>query len=472
MDGESLRQTVNRFRFHVAAVLTLRWWLTLTALWGLAWGVAVLVLRAIVGWPAAPLAWGALGLAVPVPVAFVLALRRLPTRAAVVALIDRTGRCGGWLMASCEVDLGRWASTLSTPAAAPCLRWHWGRPVALWAAAAVFVAVGFAVPQRFIVASAARPLEIDKEVGILAAQIETLREERILEPERADALQKQLDRVAAEARGDDPVKTWEALDHLHDAASSAARAAAEDALRRTEQLAPAEALASTLARDAADLSPAALAEAMKQLADKVHAAAEQDEALAQCLSESQLGQACQDGSLDPAACAELAKALAQCKNLSAAQLGHLVKVGLIDPSLIDQNGCLGQCDGSELAALLEGCGGGEEGGDSLQAWLQGGAGSGGVDRGRGDAPLTWKDPSTKEGTDFVAKALPPAFVEAMKQSRQIGVSAAAPEVTQEGGASSGGALGGAAAGGGSAQGQVVLPRHKGAVHRYFERSEP
>jgi hypothetical protein len=46
----------------------------------------------------------------------------------------------------------------------------------------------------------------------------------------------------------------------------------------------------------------------------------------------------------------------------------------------------------------------------------------------------------------------------------------APEPGKPGvGPAQSGALGGAAAGGGSANAGVVLPRHRGAVGRYFER---
>ena len=56
----------------------------------------------------------------------------------------------------------------------------------------------------------------------------------------------------------------------------------------------------------------------------------------------------------------------------------------------------------------------------------------------------------------------------LKQSRLQGVSPSVPKV-EPGGTVSAGALAGATSGGGSANTQVVLPRHKAAVERYFER---
>jgi hypothetical protein len=70
---------------------------------------------------------------------------------------------------------------------------------------------------------------------------------------------------------------------------------------------------------------------------------------------------------------------------------------------------------------------------------------------------------------FKEEALPPAELEALKGSRLAGLSREAPTVEKGGTPSKSGALQGAAAGTGSAHTQVVLPRHRGAVERYFER---
>ncbi len=96
-------------------------------------------------------------------------------------------------------------------------------------------------------------------------------------------------------------------------------------------------------------------------------------------------------------------------------------------------------------------------------------GRGGLNRGRGDAPMTWKDPSSEEGSKFEEQTLPPASLAAIRDSQVVGASVGAPTLDDGGGASSGGALAGAAAGGGSANTQVILPEHRGSVQRYFER---
>jgi hypothetical protein len=94
-------------------------------------------------------------------------------------------------------------------------------------------------------------------------------------------------------------------------------------------------------------------------------------------------------------------------------------------------------------------------------------GRGGVDRGRGDAPMTWTDRSSERGAKFKEQVLP-SSLSGLKDSELVGRSTGAPGI-EKNGPQQAGALKGAAAGGGSAFTQTVLPRHRGAVNRYFQR---
>ena len=61
-------------------------------------------------------------------------------------------------------------------------------------------------------------------------------------------------------------------------------------------------------------------------------------------------------------------------------------------------------------------------------------------------------------------------MKAIKDSEVSGISKAIPQTGKEKvGEATSGALKGAKSGGGSANTQVVLPRHRGAVERYFDR---
>jgi hypothetical protein len=462
---------VRAFLRKATATLALRHALKWSAAWLFFWGLAVLVLRAAFGADALPLLWGLTALALILAAALVAAVRRRPSAASAYALVDRVFSCGGLVMASSEATLGAWESQVP-PLRAPALRWRDRRTPVLFAAACVFAGASFAVPRWFVAAAAGNPLRVEKEVAALKEQIEALKEEKILPPEQAAEMEERLRQTAEAASGEDPAKTWEALDHLSEVTAKAARASAEEALREAEKLARAEALAGGLANDASKLDSAALAEGMKELAKMVDKAAAESAALKEGLSKK-LSEACKSGSLTPGQCGELAKALGECREGLAVSLGRLGDAKLIDAELAGRCASLqpGEGAGEGLAAFLKDSAGENAGLSSLEQinlWLDGGPGRGGVTRGRGDAPMTWKDPSSKEGTEFKEEALAPG-AGSLKDSRLMGVSVGAPTVEAAGGPAKSGALNETQSGGGSANTRTVLPRHRGAVQRYFER---
>ncbi|MCX5685195.1 MAG: hypothetical protein NT049_16165 [Planctomycetota bacterium] len=464
-------RAVRAFLRKATATLTLRHALKWSAAWLFLWGLVVLVMRAAFGADALPLAWGLSALAVIFLAALVAALRRRPSARSAYALVDRVSSCGGLVMAASETPLGAWESQVP-PLRAPTLRWRDRRTPVLFAAACVFAAISFAVPQWFVAAAIGNPLRVEKEVADLKDQIEALKEEKILTPEQAAELEERLRQTAEAAKGEDPAKTWEALDHINEVTAKAARASAEEALREAEKLSRAEALAEGLANDASKLDPAALAEGMKELAKMVDQATAESAALKEGLSK-ELSEACKSGSLKPGQCGDLAKALGECREGLAESLKKLADAKLIDAELAGR--CVGlmpaEGAGEGLAAFLKDAGGENAGLSSLEQinlWLDGAPGRGGVTRGRGDAPMTWKDPSSKEGAEFKEEALAPG-AGSLKDSRLMGVSVGAPTVEAAGGPAKSGALNETPSGGGSANTRTVLPRHRGAVQRYFER---
>jgi hypothetical protein len=93
-----------------------------------------------------------------------------------------------------------------------------------------------------------------------------------------------------------------------------------------------------------------------------------------------------------------------------------------------------------------------------------------VDRGPGHAKLKFGDESSDQGVTFKDEALPPADLKALRESELEGISIGTPSLTKgAAGKAASGALSGARTGGGSSTGQMVLPRHRGAVERFFER---
>src|SRR5262249_56253533 len=99
-----------------------------------------------------------------------------------------------------------------------------------------------------------------------------------------EALEQKLDQLGLEASGEDPAKTWEALDHLNDAVEKAAKEAAEAASARRERLARAEALAEGLMAGGDQLDSKTMTEAMRTLGEMTREAVKENELLAGHLS--------------------------------------------------------------------------------------------------------------------------------------------------------------------------------------------
>jgi hypothetical protein len=412
------------------------------------------------------LLWGFVGLPLAVVPAVWLALRRLPSLAAVRALFDRRGGCGGLLMAGAEQSLGAWEQRLPQ-LAVPRVRWQAGRAWGLFLVAAGFVALAFAVPQRLVALDSGTPLDISREVAKLNNQIEVLKEEQILNAERADALKQKLNQVREEASGTDPVKTLEALDHLEDVTSKTAKSAAESATSKTEQMSKTETLAEAL-RDAGDKAdPRLKAEALAELAALSKLAAG-DAELMEELDPETLKDLEKAGAFDPERMKKIADAMRSGKKKLALRLERLERAGLLDKEALKRLALCSQCNGKELAGLL--CDSDCQAfnlNDLLSECNK--PGRGGLTRGPGAAKLTFGKESTLDGVKFKEETLPPSALQALQESKVLGISPTAPQVETAGAESKPGALTDAKAGGGSANTQVILPRHREAVEKYFER---
>ena len=131
----------------------------------------------------------------------------------------------------------------------------------------------------------------------------------------------------------------------------------------------------------------------------------------------------------------------------------------IDPEALKEflagEGAPGTGDGQEMLRLMQGLV----------------PGRGGITRGPGHAEMIWKDPASEEGAAFDPQVLPPARARDLADAQKLGVSRTTPQTEADAAGSAGGALTGTASGGGSAAEAVVLPRHRGAVERYFDRGE-
>ncbi|VTR94997.1 Uncharacterized protein (Fragment) OS=uncultured bacterium GN=ACD_39C01427G0001 PE=4 SV=1 [Gemmata massiliana] len=453
-------QLVGRFYNHLTRWFVLRQSVAAVTVWAFLWGTAILVLKATQGTSVPTLAWGAIGLPLALGFAVWSALRSLPDRNVVRALLDGRGECGGLLMAGAECDLGRWQAK---PAAEmPTLRWRAQRPLGFLTLAIVFVALGFLIPARSLAVNDT-PLDINRPADRLADQVRVLQEEKILDPDRAENLKQKIEELRSQSTGKDPAKALEALDHLNDVVRQVARQAAEKNSRQANQLGRLDAAAEALQKAAAGLDPQEAAELMKELAALAQKAATEGDALESELG-AELAEALKEGKLTSEQLAKLAAAAKSGK-------GSISKMGkkLYNAKLIDADqlkACEGgQCDSDALAKYLV-----KNKKTSLKEGLKDQEGNGGLgDDGPGNTALNFGDRANEDGTKFKEEALPPSELSALKESQLSGVSKLPPKRDTNAGAPQSGGLTGAAVGGGSANAAPVLPQHRGAVGRYFDR---
>jgi len=466
-------KAIAGFRLRVGTILAARYCLRLVFAWTMAWASLVVLLRAWLGTERGLLLWGLLGYVPAAAAGIALAARRIPSPRALRAALDRHGELGGLLMAAGERDIGPWSGQIP-PVASPAVRLQPGRYRVLLLAAAAFLAASFLVPDRHLPFAGGDWLEVGKQVGDLSQKLELLRQEQLMPPEKAQVLEKDLERVRQDASGREPAKTMEAIDHLEQAFGKAAKEAAESAIRRAEAASRAQDLAKELEKVQGKVPPEQLAEALKELAQMTEQAAAESKSLAESL-DKELLESCRKGNLTAEQLKQLAEALAKCKECERATIEKLVKARLVDVAELDRLAEAAEGHEVDLAALL---GEGDDG-EGLAAALEelaaeereGLPGRGGRDRGRGDAAMTWSKGASRENAAFKEKVLSPAAVASLKESRLAGLSRGDPTAAKPGAGSSGGALGSAQAGGGAARTQIILPEHERTVRRYFERQK-
>ena len=451
-------RAIRKFRTKMAALLILKKTLAVVTVGCLIWGTVVIVIRAAIGMSHLPLLIGGIGLILALGCAVVLALRQIPTRTALRATLDKHSGAGGLIMAAETVELGNWRKQMPLMRS-PRLRWRGGVTWGRFAGALLFVCISFLIPQRFVEISKANPLDIREEVNQLAEGIDVLKEEEIIDLAEAEMLEEKLDQLQAEASGEDPVKTWEALDHLADTLSQESADAAQEALSETEHLTQAETLSEGLINEGSEMDAALLAESMSALSGLVREAMQENALLATQLPDLE-GDA---SSLTLEQLKEISAALRFTKSEIYDRLVKLHEVNLIDLETLKACEKLGKCDSEGLAAFLA------ENADSMSIVECVGGWCRGVGRGPGHAPITWNDSATEEGAKFKAEALPLSDIASLEDNELVGLSAAAPSVKTSSVPPESGGLKDATAGGGSSFNQTVLPRHKGAVKRYFER---
>ncbi len=396
-------------------------------------------------------------------VAAAVALRSAPSVETCLAALDAASGAGGLFLSGMLPGAESWRTPVAVQ---PQLVWRGQRLAGGVALAAVFCLAVVALPRTIFVRAHEERLAIASLIEQTGASVAQLEEARLLPPQAAAALSNELARLDRTGDASDPARVLEALDHI---AAEIQRTAQEKAEALTGERADMQA-----AQAMVDL----LAEALNNDTAPADAFAGANELLSQFLASARLPPSVQSNLLalalsgkavSPASLKELSELLKRGEALSAEQVAKLCEMKLVDASACEGGGSCttnGAACEAALARLLSEDGASSEAAQALVA-LCAKPGSGGVSRGRGDAMLTWTDPSTRESASFKEQTLRPGRLPRLEQSRLDGVSAAAPEVSETAASVTPGALGAEGAARGTTPQAVILPRHRETVKRFF-----
>lgn len=463
-------QSIRQFRRRLGLSLLLWRFLGFATFWLLCWGLVVLACRVGLGRLSYVVPVCALGgLAAVVAVAWWRVRRRLPTVAEAAAYLDNFHACGGLLVAGQEVDGSAWQQLLAERDK-PVPRWQLHDRRLYWSfvAANLFLLAAWLVPERYIQTPTRHQLDLTALGEKLAAQIELVEELAVVTEEAAVEMRTDLERIQAASHGDDPVRTWEALDHVAEKLQNLAAAAAEADMQAAEKLAAAQILAAGLSELGAEPGhTAAFTAATEELAKLLAQISKDNQLLAQRLAGSDAMNAGTQ-ELTAEQLRQLSELLSNCSSDLQARLAELAKCGLIEGGLAE---ACSRLSAEDLAAMLAECKeNGASGLEALLTGLQGMPGRGGVSRGRADAAMTWSAGTSEEDAAFTPEVLPLTALGGLENSVLTGLTATAPEIAAP--STAGGAISGLAAAvsdGGTTVKQTVLPRHRQAVRNYFTR---
>ncbi len=400
------------------------------------------------------------GLAMACGVASILSIRRRPSIASVAALMDARLAGGGLIMATEAGQADGWKTTDTQLIP----RWQGRIPGLVFLAALSFFVLASTVPLAENNPFIEHPLEIKALVEQMEERVELLEEIGLIEEEQAEEWTTLMHALQQESRGTDPAATWEALDQLANRFEDAA--AVEVAERRWEVQKREELIAALKAalqaqnknREAADAARQELSELLRQAAEKNPNLKDLLESLPQ-FGMQQVAASC----LSQEEARMLAERLSQMTEDDLRRMQQMLQQGLCQSSDCQRPG--GAEALKKFLAENPGC---------TNLMLCAGispSGGYGVNRGPGTAPISWLGDSSEEGVDFKEQMLPTSKLDSLANSELVGESLGTPEADANAAASTGGGLTGAQTSDSAATVHAVLPRHRGAVDRFFMRNE-
>lgn len=420
-----------------------------------AFGAAVLAVKLLIpsAWP--HVLWSSAACVPAALVAWMLARRNPYTRTESVAILDRSLQTGGLLMTLSEQPDQAWHERLPQVEAA----WRQSLPrlVPVRFARTLVLPLAFAVAACFVPLrpSSGEPI-VPNLVGKTASDqleeaLDALEEAKVLEPEEQQQLREEIEKLAEESR-QQPLthEKWETVDALRERlklridTADIAASKARDAISSLKEALKNAGL--TLTQDQQQQLENEVMETLRKL--QKHGAMSSKEG-GQKLS-SDLQRLMKNGRLSE-------NADERKKELES-----------LDDFLKKESDKLSECRGKCQGGQCEGNGQCQGNGSRSGPDGDGRPGRGGINRGRGDAELTYGDESTEDGTKFKEIALPPGFLD-QPGNEVLEIRPTAPDETPAADAPRSAARGTDPASGRETTTLRVRPRHKAVVKQYFDR---
>jgi F0F1-type ATP synthase membrane subunit b/b' len=468
--SHNYEHAVTQLRWRIQRVLLLKYLLQGLIIALFVQGTVIIACRAAGITLIDMLAVGSVPVLTAVIVAAVLAWRKVPDRKKLIAAIDCESEGGGLLMSLAELGtLGDWNSQLRDMKT-PRYRWRSRKTFGFLAMALVFAGFALLLPDKTVNALAGpRKLDITNQVQDIDNKLEKLLEEKILDADKVEELKEELKRIQQNAEADGPIKTWEAIDHLNDKLAREAQNAAEELYKEQEKYetveAMAEALKEQLASEENQHGPTAgemqdLANEMSNMLGDIAGGDKFLNDLKQQIDEQGLDSLTQD-QLEQLA----GKMSENCRDCQG-RLSNLKNGRMVDPNRLKNFSECNPCDSKSLKDFLDSqC----QGACSAEGECDGDlVGRGGISRGPGAAKLNFNHNTQESDAEMKERALEPDYVD-MEASIKMGVTRNAPTPNREGSAGEeGGAVTDTEGVAGSSGRDAVLPKHRGAVKRFFD----
>lgn len=460
--GRFWQSAVRRLTLEINLGWWLSTWLPLAAAIGLVGMVAMLYAR----WRAADAAvwvWAGIGamLAAAGAVAWWRVRERFESTAAARVRLEEALRLKARLTAA-NAGVGAWPGPVPRQAMAWPVSWNWQRPVAVVGCLAALLVLAWRVPIAGAGPARRHVIEKPTDARLVEQWIEELRREEIVDERSADEVGRKIKELTER-----PAEEW--YEHASlEAAGTLKEQTAAEIRKLVENLAAAERAAAGLKAFETSL-PAPLRDALaKELAAAIQAlelgelnsAGDLAELLAE-LAPADLGQ------LTPEQLAALAKRLATNRQ---ALLEALANCEGFD--LDDLEGWCEECAGCKPCGECEGC---KDGKACRKKCTKCGKclgvkpGRGGINRGRGDAELTFGEKHDL-GTKRTEKIDKPVDVERAAPDEVLAVVDGEHEVDESAytGPRAGGGIASEGDGGSAVQVDSLLPAEQSAVKRFFQ----